>query len=267
MLANPSLGAHAALSTRDNDGHIGQWLREWAAGSAAAFPWAMFHANAGYTIESFATFLSLPDAPVGTYALPQVIKGGTRPDLVLYDQTTHAELSWLDITARRSLGHVQEKAGDWLKPEHAEILYPSFTDSDFALMQANDVDAGKPMQMGNDVRLLLATGMTRNRIELEEQELRRAYMLDTELVILRPMLEGLSASKKRSTTVDHFKTRYPALAAELTTKSIANMLYAAGATVSVYFPRTASVGVPGGCPSAPATSCSLSSRRRGTGRT
>jgi hypothetical protein len=243
VLANPSLGAHAALSTRDSDGHIGQWLREWAAGGAAAFPWAMFHANAGYAIESLATFLSLGDAPVGTYAMAQVVKGNTRPDLVLYD-TAGTELGWLDITARRSAGHVEAKAGDWLKPANAEILYPSFTDSDFAVMQANDVDPTKPMQMGTNVRLLLATGMTRNRIELEEQELRREYLKDHYLILLRKALEGFSAAKKRKMTVDYFKDAFPGQAADLTAKSIASMLYAAGATVSVYLPATASVGVP-----------------------
>lgn len=237
VLANPSLGAHAALSTRDRDGHIGQWLREWAAGGAGAFPWPMFHANAGYAIESLATFLSLGDAPVGTYAMAQVVKGNTRPDLVLYDSAGR-ELAWLDITARRSQGHVEQKAGDWLKPDNAEILYPSFTDSDFAVMQVNDLDPTKPTQMDTNVRLLLATGMTRNTIELEEQELRRGYLRDHYLILLRSSLAGFSPAKKRTMTVDYFKDTFPANADQMTTKNIANMLYAVGATVSVYFPST-----------------------------
>lgn len=245
LVANPSLGAHASLATKDRDGHIELWLKEWGTYKGSTVPWQMFHANAGYAIESLATFLSLSDAPGDTYAKAQVTKGGTRPDLVLYDANTHHEISWLDITARRSLKHVEDKSGPWKQAQNAEILYPSFTDSDFAEMQKNDSDASKPTQMGDDVRLLLATGMTRNEIELEEQELRRKHFVEYYIGELDEKLDEdyRTASQKRLFVVDFFKDE---LSHDITEKPVAHMLYAAGATVSRYLPKTTSKKVPTG---------------------
>ncbi len=243
LVANPSLGAHATLASQDKDGHIGLWLRMWEENKQGMWPWQMFHAQAGYAIESLATFLSLQDAPAGTTAKAQVTVGNTRPDLVLYDTATGNTLCWLDITARHSIGHVAAKAGNWFKPGNAEILYPSFTDSDFEEMRTNDDDTGKPMQMNDDVRLLLALGMTRNRIELEEQELRRDHFVTNYASKAREALKNLTAAQKRTRTVKWMQEN---LDSNLTLKPIANMLYAARQSVSVFFPETTSNKVPTG---------------------
>lgn len=241
LLANPSLGVHAALAAKDGDGHIGRWLKTWGQFGTGAYPWQMFHAEAGYAIESLATFLALEDAPGGTRAAAQVTVGNTRPDLVLYDAVSGATLCWLDITAKASAGHVEDKTGSWLLAQNAEILYPSFTQSDFGTMQTNDVSPAKPNQMQGDVRYLLAVGMTRNRIEDEEQDLRIAHVKAAVTPLLDAALEGLSAGKRRTMTVEHFKMHVDG---SLTLKPIADLLYATGHTVSKYFPKTASVGVP-----------------------
>jgi len=244
LVANPSLGAHASLVTQDKNGYIRKWLEEWGVykHDADLGRWAMFHARAGYAIESLATFLALQDAPAGTYARPQVEKGGTRPDLVLYEDKTNRELCWLDITAGLSKGHVEKKIGNWLQPHNAEILYPSFTDSDFTEMKANDPKLDKPREMSGDVRWLLATGITRNRIEEEEQNLRRQYFRDNDVAELdEKLLETpLTASQKRALVVSLLKTKY----SELTEKPVAHMLYAAGLSVAKYLPETNTKKVP-----------------------
>ncbi|GIJ26856.1 hypothetical protein Vqi01_20180 [Micromonospora qiuiae] len=138
VLTTPSLGAFVAL-----DGHTALWSKLWngylatgdTQGLAAAF---------GYVIE---TLVSNPSsayyakAPDGYAILPQVTKGGTRPDLVLAKDGQ--QIAWVDLTASNREGHIFDKdSWDRHIAIYAEVTYDSLKAEHRATMVANKDNTG-----------------------------------------------------------------------------------------------------------------------------
>ncbi|MGW2398883.1 WXG100-like domain-containing protein [Kitasatospora sp. NPDC001664] len=85
----------------------------------------------GYAVESMVTQMIKDDVKLdaGYTIETQVTHGSTRPDLVIIktEGGVKQELGWLDITADKSKGHINDKqSGLWqTRPYVAEVLYPS----------------------------------------------------------------------------------------------------------------------------------------------
>ncbi|WP_354637114.1 toxin glutamine deamidase domain-containing protein [Kitasatospora camelliae] len=89
----------------------------------------------GYAVESMTTQMIRDNVtlPPGYTIDTQVTHGSTRPDLVITktDGNGKQELGWLDITADKSEGHIDDKQSSlWSsRPYVAETLYPSLDTS------------------------------------------------------------------------------------------------------------------------------------------
>ena len=138
VLTTPSLGAFVAL-----DGRTALWSKLWngylatgdTQGLAAAF---------GYVIE---TLVSNPSsayyakAPDGYAILPQVAKGGTRPDLVMAKDGE--QIAWVDLTASDSKGHIFAKdSWDRHISVYAEVTYASLKAEHRKTMSDNKDNTG-----------------------------------------------------------------------------------------------------------------------------
>lgn len=152
VLATPSLGALVAL-----DGRTALWAKLWTGylatgdtqGLAAAF---------GYVIE---TLVSNPSSPYyaqasdGYAILPQVAKGGTRPDLVLVKDGE--QIAWVDLTASDSGGHIFAKdSWDRHIPIYAEVTYPSLKPEHRKIMSDNRDNTGAISEEELNARLVAA---------------------------------------------------------------------------------------------------------------
>ncbi len=132
VISVPSLGPFADL-----DGRTAHWLRLWSDHLADKRP-KLLAAAFGYAIESLVTNAPefMPEKPSGCTVLPQVVVGGTRPDLVLSKEGKM--IAWVDLTASASADHIFDK-DDWASKIHnfAEVTYPSLDLSTLALMKQN----------------------------------------------------------------------------------------------------------------------------------
>lgn len=131
VMAAPRLGVTVA----DIDGHTGKWVEDWDKEIEGKRP-SSFHTSFGYVIESLTTVLYLPSAPAGVFIQLQGVRGGTRPDIILYNES--GDIAWLDITASESKKHILAKEGSWKGKHHAsEVTYKSLTDDDIEVMKEN----------------------------------------------------------------------------------------------------------------------------------
>ncbi|BFV61098.1 hypothetical protein KCMC57_up62020 [Kitasatospora sp. CMC57] len=131
-LANPE-------SVPDLDGYTRRWnetYREWVAPRTTPERRAELQkwlpSQFGYVVESMTTQMIRDNVtlPAGYSIDTQVTHGSTRPDLVITKADGgggKTELGWLDITADRSEGHIDDKQSSlWSsRPYVAETLYPS----------------------------------------------------------------------------------------------------------------------------------------------
>jgi hypothetical protein len=119
-----------ALNPGDN-----KFLKQWKASATKYFqspgeaPPKLISAHFGYAVESLASAQISGRRFQGLHVLLQVTHGSSRPDIVLIDDSDGAavEVAWLDITAAKSTGHIQDKASSgWTsRPYIAELVYPS----------------------------------------------------------------------------------------------------------------------------------------------
>ena len=134
----PSLGGYAKL-----DGQTALWSRKWAEHLANQRP-QLLAATFGYVIESLVSNAMsefYPGSLSGCTVLPQVVVGGTRPDLVLVKGGKH--IAWLDLTAEASADHIFDKDGwDNKVANFAEVTYPSLDLATLALMKQNKDNTG-----------------------------------------------------------------------------------------------------------------------------
>jgi hypothetical protein len=129
--ATPLLGEWATL-----DGYTELWVDKLSRWIKDGTKPELMAASFGYVIESIATGPLLPPAPSGMNIVKQAARGGTRPDLVL--TKGGADVAWLDLTAKKSAGHIFNKEGGWQQTgNYAEIAYPSVEDSDLLTLKAN----------------------------------------------------------------------------------------------------------------------------------
>lgn len=87
-------------------------------------------ANYGSAVEEYVNLQIRNGTPAlssGYRAHLQVTYGGTRPDITITNRGGR-EIAWLDITNQGSIGHVNDKAGNWQTGRDfiAELLYPDF---------------------------------------------------------------------------------------------------------------------------------------------
>lgn len=139
VVSVPSLGALAKL-----DGRTQLWARLWADHLAGKQP-KLLAAAFGYVVESLVSDPAgfAPSPPGGCSVLPQVVSGGTRPDLVLILKKGGQQIAWLDLTASESADHIFDKDNWGAKIRHyAEVTYPSLTLATLALMKQNKDNLG-----------------------------------------------------------------------------------------------------------------------------
>lgn len=132
VLNVPTLGTYA-----DQDGHTLHWVDTWnnyvRTGDAP-----LINAAFGYAVETIATMIYLGDAPAGLSYTTQVPRGGTRPDVILSDETTGQDVAWLDITSNHpaSVRHIINDKVLWEQQNHyAEVAYEALTVSDLVGMK------------------------------------------------------------------------------------------------------------------------------------
>jgi hypothetical protein len=107
------------------DGHTNRWME---VSDDMDTNKGLIPANAGYAIESLSTKLFPLTNPATLHSELQATRGDTRPDVILEDSFGQ-DVSWIDITAKDSTGHINNKAGSgWsTKPHVFEVVYPSIT--------------------------------------------------------------------------------------------------------------------------------------------
>lgn len=122
------------------DGHTSNWVRKWKKHLNAQRV-NLFAGSFGLAVESLASKIYLPPPPSGYDFELQGIREGTIPDVILMKDGY--DVSWLDITASESEGHIWEKGPPfWKDQDHAsEIVYPSLTESSVCMMEENDGNA------------------------------------------------------------------------------------------------------------------------------
>jgi hypothetical protein len=126
------------------DGRTALWHKLWtdymADRSTQGLPAAF-----GYVIETLVSNPLSPyyaKAPDGYTILPQVTRGGTRPDLVLVKGGEH--VAWVDITASNSRGHIfQKDSWDRYISIYAEVTYDSLVSAQMLDMRANNANTGE----------------------------------------------------------------------------------------------------------------------------
>lgn len=130
ILSAPRLGIQV-------DGYTKKWVRDWKKYMRNEKV-DLFAASFGYAVESLASNPYLPAAPGGYDIEIQRPREGTRPDVILIKDGI--DVAWLDITASESEGHIWQKGPPfWRDQKHAaEIVYPSLTEGEIALMKSND---------------------------------------------------------------------------------------------------------------------------------
>ncbi len=132
VIAAPNLGDLADL-----DGHTAKWVEDWQAAVHGNAPGSLA-TSFGYAIETLATMVYLPAAPAGMSHQLQGVRNNTRPDVILMNEA--GDVSWLDITASASAGHIWNKDGWGDRPHVSEVTYPSLQPQHRQLMaQNNDV--------------------------------------------------------------------------------------------------------------------------------
>lgn len=144
VISVPSLGAWVGL-----DGHTKKLM-------AATF---------GYVIESLVSGDTeyRPSAPAGCTVLPQVVSGGTRPDLVLSLKQGARQIAWLDLTASGSVDHIYDKDNwDQKIGTFAEVTYPSLDPGTLAFMMQNKDNKGV---------------LTKEEFEERQKKARAAYII------------------------------------------------------------------------------------------
>lgn len=137
VVSVPSLGPRGKTP-----GHLEQWCQKWGEFTSGGRP-KLMAATFGYVIETLVTHDPefKPKAPPGCTVLPQVVVGGTRPDLVLFRAGKH--VAWLDLTASDSVDHIYTKEGWATKIGiFAEATYPSLGAATLALMVQNKDNQG-----------------------------------------------------------------------------------------------------------------------------
>ncbi|ODU54898.1 MAG: hypothetical protein BGO25_05480 [Acidobacteriales bacterium 59-55] len=225
-LQNPGLGVLAQL-----DGHTAHWVNLWdqylltghSTLTAAAF---------GYVIESLVCVKGSPYrvTPPGGYDIAfQVVKGGTRPDIVL--TYNGAEVAWLDLTASDSSQHIfTQKIGWMFQTNVAEITYPSMNISTLSSVSsgvAPDFDAAL---IDREIRFQ----------RYHESQLRKRFKemgLD-----LKKIFVGKMPSKRnvggdeacRKWTKLNLKARGPFHGIDLTDDQVTTILYALGLRPATY---------------------------------
>ncbi|MBL0387448.1 hypothetical protein JJB07_12370 [Tumebacillus sp. ITR2] len=135
VVSVPSLGAYKAL-----DGHTKKWAEDWQK-VLDGEPASLLSASFGYVIESLVSHGSSdfrPSDPSGCTVLTQVVHGGTRPDLVLWNDDLEDEIAWLDVTASNSADHILKK-DNWEEriAIFAEVTYDSLTEGTLGVMKSN----------------------------------------------------------------------------------------------------------------------------------
>ncbi len=133
VMTTPRLGEKPAAI----DGHTKKWVEDWKIVMENKDP-GNLAASFGYAIESLTTGVYLPKPPGGYTLALQGVRETTRPDLILIKNGKDA--AWLDITAKKSRGHIWDKSPSWKKavPHASEILYPSLDKKEVLFMKSNN---------------------------------------------------------------------------------------------------------------------------------
>ena len=158
IIDRPGLG-----DLNEFDGSTRRWIQILENGQ-----WPLLPVWYGYAVESLATKVymdSLPSKSGVIVALQVTARGGTRPDVVIWDPAAQDSPVWIDLTASQSQGHVEGKGGDWANKPSFEVTYASLS-SNLGPDLAKDLS--KPgFHFGNVDRDALKRRMAREQTRLE----------------------------------------------------------------------------------------------------
>lgn len=226
VMLNPSLGVLAQL-----DGHTAHWVTLWNSFLVTGID-QLTGAAFGYVIESLVSIKGSPyraTPPIGYDIAFQVVKGMTRPDIVL----THngAEVAWFDLTASDSPLHIFTQKVGWDKQTNvAEITYPSTKISTLNRVSTgitSDFDAG---EIDREIRFQ----------KYYERELRRRFK---EMGLnLKTLFRGKKPSQREANgdlacrvwTKLNLKARGPFKDMDLDDTQVTAILYALGLNPTTY---------------------------------
>lgn len=127
------------LGFKSNNGYITKWQTDWNA-YVSSGKRDLLAASFGYAVEALTNDVYRPKAPTGYTEKTQETRGNTRPDYIL--QEGNRDVSWLDITASNSTGHIWGKGPPyWSEQPHAsEVAYPSIDDATLLVMKNNNAN-------------------------------------------------------------------------------------------------------------------------------